>query len=109
MRFLIEAFVIHKVSRFDIHGKRLFDNNDKFYFEDNGIRNTLAGGNCEQDIEKVIESVIYQYLIRMGCDVTVGQLQAGERLLWSLKAMTQESPICILGNFYWQTRYENYR
>ena len=29
-------------------------------------------------IEKVIENIIYQHLVRMGYDVTVGQLQAGE-------------------------------
>lgn len=46
----------------DIHGKRIFETNDKFYFEDNGIRNALAGGTREGDIEKVIENIIYQHL-----------------------------------------------
>lgn len=78
IRFLTEAFIIHKVGRYDIHGKRLFENNDKFYFEDHGIRNALCGGTREGDIEKVIENIIYQHLLRMGYSVTVGQLQAGE-------------------------------
>lgn len=76
--FLCEAYILHKVNRFDIHGKRIFETNDKFYFEDNGIRNTLAGGTREGDIEKVIENIIYQHLIRLGYQVYVGQLQAGE-------------------------------
>ena len=76
--FLCEAYILHKVNRFDIHGKRIFETNDKFYFEDNGIRNALAGGTREGDIEKVIENVIYQHLIRLGYQVYVGQLQAGE-------------------------------
>lgn len=76
--FLCEAYILHKMNRFDIHGKRIFKTNDKFYFEDNGIRNALAGGTREGDIEKVIENIIYQHLIRLGYQVYVGQLQAGE-------------------------------
>ena len=78
IKYLTEAYMIHQVNRFDIHGKRLFENNDKFYFEDHGIRNALAGGSREGDIEKVIENIIYQHLIYLGYTVTVGQLQAGE-------------------------------
>lgn len=76
--FLCEAYILHKVNRYDIHGKRVFENNDKFYFEDNGVRNAIAGGTREGDIEKVIENIIYEHLIRLGCQVYVGQLQAGE-------------------------------
>lgn len=78
MKFLCDAYIVHKINRYDIHGKRLFENNDKFYFEDNGIRNALAGGTREGDIEKIIENIIYNHLIRLGYEVTVGQLQAGE-------------------------------
>ena len=77
-KFLCEAYLIYKVNRYDIHGKKLFESNDKFYFEDNGLRNTLAGGSREGDVEKVIESIIYNHLVRLGYEVTVGQLQAGE-------------------------------
>lgn len=77
-KFLCDAYMLHKVNRYDIHGKRLFESNDKFYFEDHGIRNALIGGNREGDIEKVIENIIYNHLIRLGYEVTVGQLQASE-------------------------------
>lgn len=78
IKFLCDAYVIRRVCRFDIHGKRLFESNEKYYFEDIGIRNALAGGTREGDIEKVIESIVYNHLVRLGYDVTVGQLQAGE-------------------------------
>ncbi len=78
MKALCDSYMIHKVNRFDLHGKKLFESNDKYYFEDNGIRNLLAGGRREGDIEKVIENVIYNHLIRLGYNVMVGQLQAGE-------------------------------
>ena len=76
--FLCDAYILHKVNRFDIHGKRIFETNDKLYFEDNGIRNALAGGTREGDIEKIIEGIVYQQLVRLGYQVYVGQLQAGE-------------------------------
>lgn len=77
-KYLCDAYAIHKVNRYDIHGRRLFESNDKFYFEDNGIRNALAGGTREGDIEKVIENIVYNHLVRLGYQVTVGQLHAGE-------------------------------
>lgn len=78
LKFLCEAYIIHEVPRFDIHGKRIFEFNDKFYFEDCGIRNVLAGGTRVGDIEKVIENAIYQHVTRLGYRVYVGQLQASE-------------------------------
>ena len=77
-KFLCDAYLIHKVNRYDIHGKKLFESNDKFYFEDHGLRNTLAGGSREGDIEKVIENIVYNHLVRLGFEVNVGQLQASE-------------------------------
>ena len=35
-KMLCDAYLIHKVNRYDIHGKKLFESNDKFYFEDHG-------------------------------------------------------------------------
>ncbi len=78
LRLLSEAYIINKVNRFDIHGKRIFESNDKFYFADHGIRNAIAGGSREGDIEKVLENIVYNQLIRLGYKVYVGQLQAGE-------------------------------
>lgn len=77
-KYLCESYMIHKVNRYDIHGRKIFESNDKFYFEDNGIRNALVGGSRERDIEKVIENIIYNHLVRLGYEVMVGQLQAGE-------------------------------
>ena len=56
-KYLCDSYMIHKVNRYDIHGRKIFESNDKFYFEDNGIRNTLVGGSREKDIEKVIENI----------------------------------------------------
>lgn len=76
--YLCNAFIIHRVSRYDIHGKRLFEVNEKYYFEDIGIRNSLVQGGLAQSMEKVIENAIYLHLIRLGYNVTVGYLQKAE-------------------------------
>ena len=90
-KFLCDAYLIHKVNRYDIHGKKLFESNDKFYFEDHGLRNTLAGGSREGDIEKVIENIVYNHLVRLGYEVTVGQLQAG----LTLSAKNRKANVCM--------------
>ena len=77
-RYLCESYMIQKVNRYDIHGKKIFESNEKYYFEDNGIRNALVGGSRERDIEKVIENIIYNHLVRLGYDVMIGQLLVGE-------------------------------
>lgn len=72
------AFIINKVSRYDIHGKKLLETNDKYYFEDLGIRNLLAGPNRTRDIEKVMENAVYLHLKNLGYKITIGQIPEGE-------------------------------
>ena len=42
------------------------------------MRNALAGGSREGDVEKIVENIVYNHLVRLGYDVTVGQLLGGE-------------------------------
>ena len=56
------------VDRYDIHGKKLLESNEKLYFGDVGLRNLIAGGEREGDIEKIMENIVYQqskYVISM--------------------------------------------
>lgn len=72
------AYIIDKVKRYDIHGKRLLETNDKYYFEDLGLRNLLVGSNRAKDIEKVMENAVYLHLKNLGYKVAVGTLPNGE-------------------------------
>lgn len=78
LKYLTDCYVLSRVKRFDIRGKKILESNDKYYFEDHGIRNIVAGTRRDQDIEKVIENIVYQQLIHLGYEVNVGQLLAGE-------------------------------
>lgn len=76
--FYSEAFLIDVVSRYDIHGKKIFESNEKIYWDDLGLRNLKASGGMDSYIEKVIENVVYKQLYFLGYDIKVGVLNAGE-------------------------------
>lgn len=78
LKAMSEAFLVHNVTRFNLHGKKLLENNDKYYFGDVGLRNFIVGGRRANDIEKIVENLVYQHLIRLGYKVTVGQMYATE-------------------------------
>jgi predicted AAA+ superfamily ATPase len=78
LKYLCNAYIISAVQRYDIHGKKLFEQNNKYYFADHGLRNMLCGFNVRGSIEKIIENVIYLHLVAQGFKVTVGVLRTSE-------------------------------
>jgi predicted AAA+ superfamily ATPase len=72
LTYLENAFLVYKVLRKDIIGKRIFEINSKYYFEDWGLSNAIIGDDYF-DIGKTIENVIYINLLIAGYDVKVGQ------------------------------------
>lgn len=77
-KFYCDAFLIDVVPRYDIHGKKLFESNEKIYWDDLGLRNLQSEGGMDSYIEKVIENVVYKHLCHLGYKVYVGVLNAGE-------------------------------
>lgn len=75
---LTNAFFIHKVTRYDIAGLKIFESGEKYYFEDIGIRNCIRGFDRMKDINKVMENAVYMHLIRSGFKVYVGQTGKSE-------------------------------
>lgn len=78
MKAITEACLAAAVSRYNIHGKKLLETNDKFYFGDVGIRNFIVGGRRANDIEKIVENLVYQHMVRLGYEVKVGRLYSTE-------------------------------
>ncbi len=74
---LAEAFVVHRISRYDIVGKRLFERGEKYFFENMGIRNVVAG-YTPQDRAKRLENLVCNHLLYCGYDVKVGSLATEE-------------------------------
>lgn len=77
VRALTDAFVVHKISRYDIPGKRLFERGEKYYFENMGIRNVIAGYK-PQDRAMRLENVVCNHLLFCGYDVKTGALATEE-------------------------------
>lgn len=77
-KFYCDAFLIDVVPRYDIHGKKLFESNEKIYWDDLGLRNLQSEGGMDSYVEKVIENVVYKHLCHLGYKVYVGVLNAGE-------------------------------
>jgi uncharacterized protein len=73
MLALTQAYFIHKVSRIDIQGLKIFEIGEKYYFEDLGIRNAIRGIDPLTEIQKWMENLVYMHLIRGGFTVYVGK------------------------------------
>ena len=78
MEALCDTYMIDRVKRYDIKGKSVFEQQDKYYFEDLGLRNYLCRDKRSLDLEKVLEGAVYLKLKRCGYDVYVGQLNGKE-------------------------------
>ena len=78
LEYLCNAYIIDRVGRYNIHGKKILELGDSFYFEDLGVRNHIVGGNRRFDIEKLIENAVYRHLLRLGYTVYIGMLHKAE-------------------------------
>ncbi len=74
---LAEAFVVHRIGRYDIVGKKLFERGEKYFFENMGIRNAIAGYK-PQDRAKRLENIVCNHLLFCGYNVKVGALSTEE-------------------------------
>jgi len=68
-----EALIAHKVSRYDLKGRRLLELHEKYYLGDIGLRHALLGFR-EGDISQILENIVYLELVRRGYSVTIGKL-----------------------------------
>jgi len=77
LNHLSNAFLINKVGRFDIAGKKIFEIGEKFYFQDIGLRNTVFEYK-QSDIAKVMENAVYNHLLYNHYEIKVGQVGPNE-------------------------------
>ena len=68
-----ESFLIYRVSRDDLIGKKVLNVNEKYYIADHGMREAILGSN-QRDINQIFENIIYLELLRKGYNVRVGKI-----------------------------------
>ncbi len=73
LSFLSESYFIRPANRYDVVGKKVFEVQEKYYFEDLGLRHTLIGFR-QVDIGKILENVVFNHLEFAGYTVRVGKL-----------------------------------
>jgi predicted AAA+ superfamily ATPase len=75
--YLENVFLINRVKRMDVIGKKIFEISDKFYFEDIGIRNITTQYTLK-DIAKILENIVFNHLRINDYNVFVGKLENRE-------------------------------
>ncbi len=77
LSYLCNAFLIIKVKRLDIKGKKIFEIGEKYFFEDHGLRNSITGYGAN-DISKIIENLVFHHLKVLGYEIKIGVSQTKE-------------------------------
>ncbi|MBR1649449.1 MAG: ATP-binding protein [Alphaproteobacteria bacterium] len=78
LSYLAEAFLVNKVLRYDIKGKKYLNTPFKYYFIDPGLRNSRL--NFRQiEPTHLMENIIYNELIIRGYQVDVGNIELREK------------------------------
>lgn len=67
------AYILNKIPRMDLQGKKLLTVNEKYYVADLGLRDALLG-NKAKDIGQILENIVCLELLRRGYKVTVGKI-----------------------------------
>ncbi len=71
------ACLLYKVSRQDLVGKKILKVQEKIFIVDHGLRQAVYGKN-PQNIDQVLENIIFMELLRRGYRVTIGKYKDNE-------------------------------
>ena len=74
LHYLQNAFLIYKIRRLDIYSKKIFEINNKYFFEDWGLRNALLGLSAFS-VHNVLENVVFSHLNQLGYTINIGLLK----------------------------------
>ena len=72
LNYLTTAMLISDVLRSDIQSKKIFEVGKKYYFNDIGLRNSIAGFS-PFDLGQIIENAVYLHLKSIGYSVLIGK------------------------------------
>ena len=74
---LLDSFIIEKVERYDVKGKKYISTPSKYYFSDIGLRNARINFR-QMEENHIMENIIYNELLSRGYNVDVGVVEVRE-------------------------------
>ncbi len=74
LQYLQNAFLVYKLARVDINSKKTFEINDKYFFEDWGLRNAILGLS-HFSLPDTLENIVFSHLKHLGYHVCIGILK----------------------------------
>ena len=77
LKFCADAFLIYKISRYDLEGKKVLTVNEKYYCADHGLREAVFGKKT-QNIDQILENIVCLELLRRNFKVFVGKKDESE-------------------------------
>jgi predicted AAA+ superfamily ATPase len=72
LNYCVDSFLLRRIKRQDLQGKKLLTINEKYYLADHGIREAVFGGNT-LSINLILENIVLLELLRRDYAVTVGK------------------------------------
>lgn len=69
--YACDAYLFTRVPRMQLAGKANLKVNDKYYITDHGLRQMIIGNNL-QNIDQILENIVFIELLRRGYHVSVG-------------------------------------
>ena len=90
INYLEDSFLIKKVERYDVKGKKYISTPSKYYFADIGLRNARLNFR-QQEEDHIMENIIYNELLYRGYNVDVGKVEIREK---NIRKQTEVDFIC---------------
>ena len=74
IKYFEESFLIEKVVRYDVKGRKYIGTPSKYYYTDLGLRNARLGFRQLEETH-IMENILYNDLVRRGMNVDVGVVE----------------------------------
>lgn len=76
LSYLVDSYILYKITRYDIKGKEYLKTGDKYYVCDLGLRKYLLGS--VKDFGSILENIIFLELKRRNYDIYIGKYDDSE-------------------------------